>query len=675
VETNYEIYFESVDFEFYIKKTQITKDTCKYENFITKSLNYFRTMTKIFFIYEVSYTSPICPYVFINTQVEFLGLYEITNSFIFKNHLEFINVDDDTQLSNVNSTIKNFKFGIFLEDLTTKILCPHIFKNVQYLSITGSLYQMQLNLFESLTKIEYLLFSLDDLKGFFQRGLQWMSYLNKDLNLRKVNSEKFRQNSNRVLMMDFNELNARYLTKAYTYPDEDICLFEHFPHQKLVIPSFYFLTEFKCTCTLIWLIQNYKFYNFQYVSNDMKMLNDYQFFIKNRNVTECLKNANYSLIFDSCQFEQKFNNCLHSGNTKVSFKMSALDIFYIFEWLKLVIEVYTREFFSILGLITNTLIILVLRNKNFKTKFDNLMYKHIYYNSLFNFIFCFINSFSLINICIFPKSSFCSRFYKTQLAQYFKIIFTLYLCNSIRLCCNFSFILFSLSRFYIITSKNWKIFFLLKKLKQKIFYVIIFISCSLWSMFKLFEYKPNEVYSSFDKNFPYNRYDQKYCQKVDSLYKFLETGCRIFPILNLINNILNNIIILIISVTIDVCMIRFANKNYQHSIQLFHDQKHLDEALEHKKKILKLIIINGLLFFFSHIPEFVSTVLLIIYNKELIDFCYFSMITCTDINEIFETFSILSISLQFFVYKHFDNNFYESYKDLKQKLKTFIKFF
>jgi hypothetical protein len=29
--------------------------------------------------------------------------------------------------------------------------------------------------------------------------------------------------------------------------------------------------------------------------------------------------------------------------------------------------------------------------------------------------------------------------------------------------------------------------------------------------------------------------------------------------------------------------------------------------------------------------------------------------------------------LQFFVYKHFDKNFFESYQDLKSKLKTYFK--
>jgi hypothetical protein len=180
--TDFEIYFSTVNFEFYLNKTLITKDTCQYENFIKKSLNYFWPMRKTLFTYEVSYTSPICPYLFINSQVKILALYEITNSLIFKNRLEFIDVDDDTQLVNVNSPIKTLKLNIIFEDLTTKILCPHTFKNVHFLSIIGSPYQIQLNVFESLAKIEYITLFLDDLEFFFQRGIHWISYLNKDLN-------------------------------------------------------------------------------------------------------------------------------------------------------------------------------------------------------------------------------------------------------------------------------------------------------------------------------------------------------------------------------------------------------------------------------------------------------------------------------------------------------------
>ena len=150
----------------------------------------------------------------------------------------------------------------------------------------------------------------------------------------------------------------------------------------------------------------------------------------------------------------------------------------------------------------------------------------------------------------------------------------------------------------------------------------MFVLCCLWSMFKLFEYRPNEIYSSYDKNFPYNRFDLKYCQYAETHYKFLSSGCKTFPILNMINNVLNNIIFLFISVVIDLSMIRFANINYRHKKEIISDQKHLEDALKFKQKVRKLIITNGILFFFSHIPEFLSTLFLIIYKNSFKIFCF-----------------------------------------------------
>ena len=200
----------------------------------------------------------------------------------------------------------------------------------------------------------------------------------------------------------------------------------------------------------------------------------------------------------------------------------------------------------------------------------------------------------------------------------------------------------------------------------------MFISCSLWSMFKLFEYKPNEVYSSFDKNFPYNRYDNLYCERDDDELEFLRKKCKLFSILNLLNNVFNNVLFLFVSVIIDICMIRFVEKNFEHKKELFHDKKHLSEALEHKKKIRKLIITNGFLFFVSHMPEFVATLMLIVFSKELKHFCFFYF-SCTEMNELFEVFGFIGTSVQFFVYKHFDRNFSESYKEVRGKLFKWAK--
>jgi hypothetical protein len=332
-----------------------------------------------------------------------------------------------------------------------------------------------------------------------------------------------------------------------------------------------------------------------------------------------------------------------------------------------VIEVYGKTFLSILGVITNLLILLILRNGKLKKSFGNIMYSHIFFNSIFNLIYCIFNGFSLINICVFPKSSFCSIYFKTNVAQYFKIVFVLFLGNSIRLCSNFSFIFLSLSRFYVSTSSKSKIFLKFEKLNLKIFYSIMLSISSLWSLFKLFENKLNESYSTYEFNFPYNRYDSRYCQNLKSDLKFLATGCKMFPILNLINNIINDVLFVIISFVIDICMLRFVNKNYIHKKEVSQDQKHIKEALAVKIKVKQLIITNGILYFFSHMPQFWSTLLLIVFKKELRYFC-FNYYSCTDINQLFEVFGLISISLQFFVYKHFDTNFIESLESLKQKI-------
>ena len=462
---------------------------------------------------------------------------------------------------------------------------------------------------------------------------------------------------------------VNYLTHNYTYSSEDLCLFEHFPHQNLVIPSLAIRNkDIQCSCTIIWLIQNHNIYIAK-----RNMSQDYEIYFKNFSVIRCL--ANFSTQFDLCQFEKKFKNCLNSSFTPTN-EFSVFQMFFVFEWLNLVIKVYTQTFLSLLGLFTNLLTIVTIKNKAHKKILNNVMYEHIFYNSCFNLFFCLVHSFSLINICIFLTSSFCSSVYKTLVAQYFKYVFEHFLGNSLRLCCNFSFIIFSMSRFYALTSKKWKLFSVIfsKKLNLKLFYSIMFILCSAWSMFKLFEYGPNEVYSSFDKNFPYNLYDDKYCQFTDTAeYRYLAFGCRVFPILNLINNVFNNILFLFVSVIIDICLMRFANKKYTHSKSLFHDQKHLDEAAEHRNKVRILIVTNGVLYFFSHIPEFTFTLLLIVFKKEMKYFCY-TFFSCTEINEISQVFSLLSICLQFFVFKHFDSNFILSFSDLKAIFFTRAKF-
>jgi hypothetical protein len=416
----------------------------------------------------------------------------------------------------------------------------------------------------------------------------------------------------------------------------------------------------ECTCSLIWLHQYWQRYhdqdslNFEYNNNVFYDTPSFEYL---RSKEICLKNQNFSLLYQNCNFTQLSSKCFDSNRSSVRMSLEGnLNLFFLFKWLQYILEVFLRPFLCFLGLIMNILTLIIIKNREHSKHFKFPMYEHIQFNALFNICFCFIYSFSLMNICIFPRSSFCSSVLKSASSQYLKIYLIYFLGNTFRLCCNFSYISFCLSRCISTISTNesklkkWN-----EKLNTKRFYSIIFILSLAFSIFKLFENKVNEVYCNFDKNFPFNSYDVRYCGLEANAF------CKLFWSFNLVNNFLNNILFLFLSLVIDVLMIRFSSKILKEKRAL--NSPHLNEAIEFKARLNKMIITNASLFFISHIPEFVVTLLLIIFKKTLFEFCS-SDFSCFELIEVAQTFHFISIGFQFFIFLKFDRNFLNSFRDI-----------
>ena len=192
----------------------------------------------------------------------------------------------------------------------------------------------------------------------------------------------------------------------------------------------------------------------------------------------------------------------------------------------------------------------------------------------------------------------------------------------------------------------------------------------LLNVYIVMEYKVDLPYSMSDQNPPYNAYDIVYCG--DSRRRLAPTfllRCKIFPILNLINSVLNNIVYLCVGVLIDILLILFTNANLKHKKNLTNDVNILNEAVNFKVKVNKMIIVNGILYFVSHLPQFVITVAFFVLKKQLAGFCYFYFL-CDDFLEILQTSSLISISFSFFIYLKFDNNIRGSYADIMKKMKS-----
>jgi hypothetical protein len=460
-----------------------------------------------------------------------------------------MDIEEDTNLINTKELI-SYEISISYEAISSRILNKYIFKNVKYLIIYGICQEVQIDLFKYFHQLKLIQISPENFEGFLHSGTKWINSLNSDLSVNMANGMEFKKNIYRIITLELVDTKDN-LKRAYTFPDRDFCLFKNFPHSQMITPVIILgKSGLECTCSLIWLHQYWQRYHYQHTHNfeynNNVYYNDPPFeYLRSKEI--CLKNQNFSLLYQNCNFTQMSSKCFDSKSSSVRMSLEGyLNLFFLFKWLQYILEVFLRPILCLIGLIMNILTLKVIQNRKHSKHFKFPMYKHIKYNALFNIFFCFIYSFSIMNICIFPKSSFCSSVLKSESSQYLKIYLIYFLGNTFRLCCNFSYISFCLSRCIstISTSesrlKTWN-----EKLNTKLFYSITFIFSLAFSIFKLFENRVNEVYNNFDKNFPFNSYDVRYCG--------LEANaiCKLFWSFNLVNNFLNNISFLILSVITD----------------------------------------------------------------------------------------------------------------------------
>ena len=183
----------------------------------------------------------------------------------------------------------------------------------------------------------------------------------------------------------------------------------------------------------------------------------------------------------------------------------------------------------------------------------------------------------------------------------------------------------------------------------------------------MFQYKVNKVVF-LDKNLPFDSFGLNFCENNDFITYYnldIKFKCNLFKAFNTVNNILNNIVFFVLSVCIDMCLIQFTNRNLARKVKLFSisESLALQQAIKLKEKASKLTLFNGMLYFISHIPDFVVSILLLIYGEKMSNFC-FSLFSCVELLQIMQSFNFFSLAFQFFIFKKFDKNFSDSFNDL-----------
>ena len=115
-------------------------------------------------------------------------------------------------------------------------------------------------------------------------------------------------------------------------------------------------------------------------------------------------------------------------------------------------------------------------------------------------------------------------------------------------------------------------------------------------------------------------------------------------------------------------MLRFTKKSFIEKTHLVTDKAKIEEAQKMTDKITKMVIINSIFFFISHFPEFLTTILMMIFNEKAKKFCFY-MFSCKKIIEMSQVFCLISVSLQMFLFIGFDKNYKLSIIDLFKRKK------
>lgn len=150
-----------------------------------------------------------------------------------------------------------------------------------------------------------------------------------------------------------------------------------------------------------------------------------------------------------------------------------------------------------LGIVSNLLIIYTVSYKPNKKDLKERQYKYMRLNSASNTLILVIASMNMINECDY--GFFCSNVRRSLISQYFKIVFSEYLMNLLRLMSNFTYVGFAINRLSLIGKNHAKIILSISNMSVKKFFLIILIPSSLLPIVKIFRFRinildPDELY-------------------------------------------------------------------------------------------------------------------------------------------------------------------------------------
>jgi len=288
--TNGSIYLNESTLDFYNANKFIeTIEECDLINRNELFVAFFDCFKMVSFEEDIKYPISFCPVHFKNANLDLIQVYNLKND----NKLNFMQLIVNDSISDLNCKVN--KFTIYESDiyLNDKLFYVEIFKFVQELNIIASkLNGIQNDLFKNFQKLKQIVFEITNFKQFLGTNTGWMSYLNGNITVNLNDSEDLFKNKNNKMLLTLTDDYS-----VYTYPDQDFCLFQNFPHDKLVFPIINTLPNLECSCTLLWLIQYKDIY-----PETFSLMNT-------SSVFNCINRLDFKDLIQKCNFKTKIDVC------------------------------------------------------------------------------------------------------------------------------------------------------------------------------------------------------------------------------------------------------------------------------------------------------------------------------------------------------------------------------
>lgn len=622
---------------------------------------------------QCSKLSKLCPIIFRNSYLIVFKIDRISNSLLSKNALSF----DQLEVDDLNSTIVQFETKLYHFNLSSSLLHENVFKNLLVLDISGQIDSIEDELFKKLWNLKLIRFSTEKMRNLFSRNNNWMKYLNPY-------AAKSKNFEDQLLFLIFYQPFQNY--SIYTYPDEDFCLFQTFPHNRYVLPKLKPNFKTSCSCTELFLIHNsYKhsshinyyaenildtYYYAQYYSS---VIDDNGIF------SHCVNDSIEEFISD-CHFFRRLSSCNVSTQTNKEFN------FYLNDWYDLssntqfLFSVYLNPILSLVIMVMNIIIIVIL-NEIKSAQNCVRMYQHLKTNTYFHLFYLMTQSFKLIMDCKFVDL-FCSSIYDSFYAQVFNVYVVKFLGNAFRTASNVSHISFTLSRYAIVVSNNDSILAKFNRMNFKVYLVIVFIFSLIINLNICFEYtfETTIAYFKIPTKFK-NLYYKKQTPVDDFVEDFAELS--VLSIVRYIKIIFSDLFYIIISFTLDMVLLKYVKTKRKTVRSCKADTKKNEHF---SMRLTGMIILNGINFSIFRLPSSILSLYGFFFRFDARSFEYKPSVVgyivcrlfmfCSCLNEYFYFIYLNSFIVQFFILTYLDKNFKKSFERLQSTLsKRFERFY